>query len=104
MSNGIYTDELLTDDLDINAFLIANYCKYYFDIDAVSETCLYQIEFVTNKGSLIITKDMLNNGTFQQFKQLIGIHYKVVHPHISLSNNIVADRNKDFAPAIVYVD
>ena len=55
MSNGIYTDELLADDLDINAFLIANYCKYYFDIDAVSETCLSQIEFVTNKGSLIIT-------------------------------------------------
>ena len=47
---------------------------------------------------------MLNNGTFQQFKQLIGIHYKVVYPRINLSNNIVADRSKDFAPAIVYVD
>ena len=61
---GIYINELLETDSDINTFLIANYCKYYFDVDAVSEKHLTQIEFITNKGSLIITKDILNNRFF----------------------------------------
>lgn len=103
-SFGAYTDEILNNDLDINAFLIANYCKYYFEVDAVSEDCLEQIEFITDKGSLIITKDVINNVTFQQFKQLIGEHYKVLYPCIKLSNDVLADRNKDFSPAVVYVN
>lgn len=70
----------------------------------MSEECLEQIEFVTDKGSLIITKDVINNVTFQQFKTLIGDHYKALYPCIKLNNDVLADRNKDFAPAIVYAN
>lgn len=91
-------------DIDVNAFLIANYCKYYFDIDASSEEKLVQIEFVTDKGALIITKDIIKHGSFEDFKTLIGNNYKVVYPSIKLNNDqTVGDRNKNFAPGVIYI-
>lgn len=101
---GIYRNEVMQNDLDINAFFIANACLYYFDIDAEFETHLEQIEFMTSKGSLVIDKSLLKSIAFEDFKNLVGSHYKFVYPTICLTKTDKSnDRNKNFAPGVVYI-
>lgn len=92
----------LSNEDNFKIFHIVNYCLYYILFDAASEN-ISKLIFIGNKDILILTRDLLLNGSLEQLIEILK-DWDIAYPTSGLTKKDAQshDRNKDKAPGIYF--